>query len=249
MALNVVADEEALSRAAADWIAATIDDAVTSHGSAMVSLTGGSTPQRLYELLADPSQPWRARIPWQRVHLFWGDERHVPPDHHDSNFGMANRALVSHVPVPPAQVHRMRGELEAEQAAAQYEQELGEGFRLAGRAGQTFDLMLLGLGEDAHIASIFPYSPVLEEHTRRVAAPWAEHLSAFRITLTPPALLDSNRILMLVTGAKKASAVAAALEKADEVARYPVQLLRRAGDRVEWFIDRAAAAGLIGRRV
>ncbi len=136
----------------------------TRSGSATICLTGGRTPERLYQLLADPARPWRARIDWPLVHLFWSDERHVPPDHPDSNYGMAARALIDHVPIPPDQVHRMRGELpDARDAARAYEAELREGFARARRQDQTFDVLLLGLGEDAHIASIFPGSPLLDE--------------------------------------------------------------------------------------
>jgi 6-phosphogluconolactonase len=243
--LTVVADEEAVARTAAERITALIEEASSAFGLAIVCLTGGRTPRRLYELIADDREKWRDRIEWPRVHLFWGDERHVPPDHEDSNVGMANRALVSRVPVPRSQVHRMRGEIpDAEEAARLYERELADGFRAAGRSDQTFDVMLLGLGEDAHIASLFPGSAVLAERERRTAAPWVAHLGAFRITLTPPALLDARRILMIVAGESKADAVAAALEGPDDVARWPAQLLRAAGDRVEWLIDRAAAVRL-----
>jgi 6-phosphogluconolactonase len=243
-----IAEAAALDRAAAEQVTTIIEDAVRARGVAMVSLTGGHTPQHLYELLADPCQPWRARILWERVHLLWGDERHVPPDHPDSNYRMAHDALVAKVPIPPEQVHRMRGELEAEEAARAYELDLADTFRAAGRTDQTFDLMLLGLGDDAHIASIFPGSPVLHERTRRVAAPWVPHLEAYRITLTPPALVDARRIVMLVEGPKKAEAVAAAIEGPPDVLRWPAQLLRAAGDRVEWLIDRSAAQGLRGPR-
>jgi 6-phosphogluconolactonase len=228
--LTIVEDEAALARLGADRFAAIADQAVRTRGRAVVSLTGGTTPRKMYEALGrDP-----ARVPWRHVHLFWGDERHVPPDHEESNYGMARDALIAHVPIPPAQVHRMRGELPPEQAAREYEREL---------IG-TFDLMLLGLGEDAHIASIFPGSPVLHERERRVAAPWAPHLKAYRITLTPPALLDARRIVMLVAGPEKAKAVTAAIEGPEDPERWPAQLLRPAGDLVEWLIDRAAARAL-----
>jgi len=161
---------------------------------------------------------------------------------------MAHDALVAKVPIPSEQVHRIRGELEAEDAARAYELELADAFRGAGRTDQTFDLMLLGVGEDAHIASIFPGSPVLDERTRRVAAPWVSHLNAYRITLTPPALLDARRIVLLVEGPTKAEAVAAAIEGPPDVVRWPAQLLRAADDRVEWLIDRPAAQGLRARR-
>ena len=246
--LTVLENEEALARAAAARLTALIERAIEARASAIVSLTGGSTPRRLYALLADHGEPWRERIDWTRVHLCWGDERHVPPDHPDSNFGMAHEALVRHVPIPPAQVHRMRGELsDAEDAARQYAGTLREAVAAAGRRDQTVDLMLLGLGEDAHIASIFPGSDLLRDDRddeRRVAAVWAPHLDAWRITLTPTALLDARAIVMVVAGEKKAAAVAAALREPVDIARHPAQLLREAGDRVEWFVDRAAAAAL-----
>src|SRR5688572_21606184 len=231
--LTLADNEEALARAAAERITTLIDHSIDARGSAIVCLTGGSTPRRLYTLLGDGSHPWRDRIDWSRLHLVWGDERHVPPDHPDSNFGMAASAMLHRVSVPSLQVHRMRGELaDASDAARDYEQELRAGFATACRSDMTFDLMLLGLGEDAHIASIFPESellrrpvkgrptpgnvghPVEERPTtvnvgrpftgRRVAAIWAPHLDAWRITLTPQALLDAQAIVMIVAGEKKA---------------------------------------------
>lgn len=248
--MTVVENEEALAREAAEQLTTRIERAVEARGSAIVSLTGGRTPRHLYARLADAGEPWRDRIDWTRLHLFWGDERHVPPDHADSNFGMAHEALVRHVPIPPAHVHRMRGELaDAEEAARQYGRTLREGFAAAGRDDQTFDVMLLGLGEDAHIASIFPGSELLgwrpfTGRHERVAAVWAPHLEAWRITLTPAALLDARAIVMVVSGEKKAAAVHAALRAPVDIAQYPAQLLRQAGDRVEWIVDRAAAARL-----
>ena len=262
--LTIVDDEEALARTAAGRLAQLIEHSIAARGEAVVSLTGGSTPRKLYSLLADARQPWRTKIDWLHVHLFWGDERHVPPDHGDSNFGMANHALVEHVAVPPAQVHRMRGELaDPKEAARQYEEELVAGFAAARREDLTFDVMLLGLGEDAHIASIFPDSELLRSYVKgrptndagpafmgrqdrrsSVAAVWAPHLNAWRITLTPDAILDSREIVMLVSGSGKATAVRAALEEPLEENQYPAQLLRQAGDRVHWIVDRAAAGRL-----
>lgn len=230
--LTIVDDARALAERAAGRFAAVVAAGVRSSGSARVSLTGGSTPRGAYELLGSP--PWSDSIPWGDVHLYWGDERHVPPDHKDSNYGMARDALVMRVAIPAAQVHRIRGELPPDEAARLYERELP----------QRFDLLLLGLGEDTHIASIFPGSPVLQETKRRVAAPWVSHLKAYRITLTPPALLSASHIMMIVAGAAKAAAVATALETPADPVRYPVHLLRAAGDKVEWLIDRAAARAL-----
>jgi 6-phosphogluconolactonase len=232
--LTIVDDEAALAVTGAARFASIVKDAVRARGRAVVSLTGGSTPKRMYEALArDP-----AALPWAQVHLFWGDERAVPPDHDDSNYGMARDALVAHVPIPAGQVHRMRGELPPEQAAREYERELMG----------TFDLMLLGLGDDAHIASIFPGSAVLDEQEHMVAAPWAPHLNAYRITLTPTALLNARRILLTVAGAHKAAAVKAAIEGPTDPHRWPAQMLRAADDRVEWLIDRAAARALASPR-
>ncbi len=230
MAMLTIAENEfALADRAAERFTEIVAEAVGAHGAAIVSLTGGTTPKRMYELLA--TEPWRGRLPWDRIQLYWGDERHVPPDHRESNYGMARDALVRHVPIPASHVHRIRGELRPDEAARLYERELPD----------RFDLMLLGLGVDAHIASIFPDSPVVEERRRGVAAPWVSHLKAYRITLTPPALLGSAHIVLIVAGAAKAPAVAAAIEKPPDPARYPVHVLRPAGDLVEWFIDRAAA--------
>ena len=241
--LAVYADEQSVAAAAADRLTALVERSMAAHGNAVVSLTGGRTPRRLYSLLGDPLGPWRGRIDWPRVHVFWGDERHVPPDHPDSNYGMARTALLQHVPIPASQIHRMQGELpDAGEAARRYEDTLCVGFTAAGRTNLRFDVMLLGLGEDAHIASIFPGSdlvPARRVH-RRVAAAWASHLNAWRITLTPTALVDADVILMIVAGTKKAGAVRHAREAPLDLARYPAQLLREAGKRVEWLIDRAA---------
>jgi 6-phosphogluconolactonase len=250
--LTVANDEVELASRAAERIAQLIADAADAHGSAIVSLTGGTTPRLSYAALADSRQPWRSRVPWPQVQLFWGDERHVPPDHSDSNYRMARVTLLDHVPIPADHVHRMRGELpDAHDAAADYERVLTDvesGFSRI----PLFDLMLLGVGEDAHIASLFPGSELLEPHTRpdaeqprrRVAAIWAPHLAAWRITLTPETILDSRAIVVLVAGAKKADAVRAALDEPLDVQKYPAQLLRTAGDRVQWFVDGAAAARL-----
>jgi 6-phosphogluconolactonase len=250
-AVAILDDEIALAEAVADRLTAIAAHAAATFGNATICLTGGRTPERVYRLLADPMRAWRGRVDWGVIHLFWGDERHVPPHHPDSNYGMAARALIEQVPIPPAHVHRMRGELpDASAAAAEYEAQLRDGFERALRRDQTFDLMLLGLGEDAHIASIFPGSPLLEEKPapRHVAAVWAPHLNAWRITLTPPALLDARRIVMLVSGEKKADAIRAALETPTDVKRWPAHLLREADGRVEWFLDRAAAGKLSARK-
>jgi 6-phosphogluconolactonase len=245
--LTVANDEVDLAQRAAERLAELVEQAVAANGRALVSLTGGTTPRRLYATLADPQQPWSARLPWSQVHLFWGDERHVPPDHPDSNFGMAKAALLDHAPIPPDHVHRMRGELpDAREGAREYSDTL-EAVASAFRRKPLFDLMLLGLGQDAHIASIFPGSELLEPREdrpptgRRVAAVRTPRGDGWRITLTPDAILDAEAIVVLVAGAHKAAAVRAALHDPLDPMRYPAQLLRKADRRVEWFLDRAAA--------
>lgn len=247
--LSVVADADALAEESAERLTTHLARAIGERGAAIVSLTGGRTPTRMFHLLGDPARPWRARIDWRRLHLFWGDERHVSPEHPDSNFGMANAALLAHVPIPAAHVHRIRAELpNAADAARDYERTLRDGFARAGRADQTFDVMLLGVGDDAHIASVFPGSPLLASvagqapEYDRVAALWVPHLAVWRISLTPAALLDADAIIVIASGVGKANAVRAALELSEDIERWPVQVLRHAGDRVEWIIDRAAAA-------
>ena len=253
--LTIVADKAAMSENAAERITSLVQTAVGTRGVAAVSLTGGETPDLLYQFLADSKRPWRARIDWRHVHLFWSDERAVPPDHPQSNFGLANRLLIQHVPVPPTQVYRIRGELLPSDAGHLYDERLRA--RRDETIGPLFDVMLLGIGANAHIASIFPNSPLrardslerLErsERSERLATGVdVPEISQWRITMTPPALLDSTAILMIASGSSKADAIAAAVEGPLDVARYPAQLLRAAGDRVEWIIDSAASARLRG---
>jgi 6-phosphogluconolactonase len=257
--LTVADDEEQLAALAAERVTQLILETVAARGKAFVSLAGGTTPRRLYSNLADPQQPWRIRIPWPQVHLFWGDERHVPPDHPDSNYGMAKAALLDHVPMPPGHVHRIRGEMpDAREAAADYEAVVsgfpGHHSSKSEGGSRTFDVTLLGLGEDAHIASIFPGSELLADTGlpsvgrpftgRRAAAVWVPQLHVWRITLTPGAILESDRILVLVAGRNKATAVHAALDAPLDTSTSPAQLLRAAGDRVAWFLDRPAASRL-----
>jgi len=249
--LSVAANKAAMSEAAAARITMLIEAAVASRGMAAVSLTGGSTPDLLYELLADPERPWRQRIDWERLHLFWGDERAVPPDHPESNYGLAHRLLLQHVMILDTQVHRMRGELPAADAGRLYDAVLRA--RRDQTAGPLFDVMLLGIGENAHIASIFPESPLLLGGAGPAGPPGplatgvaVPEISQWRITMTPAALLDSATVVVIASGASKADAVAAAIEGPLDVPRYPAQLFRAAesGDSVEWIIDAAAAARL-----
>jgi len=274
--LTVVRDKPEIAETGAERITSLIEGAIVIRNAAAISLTGGHTPDLLYEYLADRDRLWRARIDWARVHLFWSDERNVPPDHPESNFGLANRTLIRQVPIPPSHVHRMPGELPAVDAGREYDVMLRA--RRDEIAGPLFDVTLLGIGVDAHIASIFPDSPLLlrgptgpggadlySSGADLLAAPkprsgeggsgpralaagiWVPKLNQWRITQTPPALLDSTAIIVMAAGSTKADAIAAAIEGELNVSRYPAQLLRAADERVEWIVDGAAARSVSRR--
>jgi 6-phosphogluconolactonase len=194
-----------------------------------VALSGGSTPKVLYQLLAEE---FRDQVSWASTQFFWSDERHVPPDHPDSNYRMAHEALLSRVPVPESNVHRIHGENpSAQEAADEYEKVVVP----------RLDLILLGLGGDGHTASIFPGSDVLHETKRLVAAPWVEKLNTYRITMTLPLLNNGASILFLVSGAEKAQIVKEVLEGPK---KYPAQFVQPTNGELIWMLDRDAAAGL-----
>jgi 6-phosphogluconolactonase len=237
----IVADDAtALAETAARVFADAAVDAVAAHGRFTVALAGGSTPRATYERLARP--PLRKRVPWDRTWVFFGDERGVPPDHPESNYRMASRALLSKVPVPAAQVARFRGEAEdPEEAAAEYARRLGEVFDSKRGALPRFDLVLLGAGVDGHTASLFPGSPVLKEVFRPVAAVHAAAASIpQRFTFTFPLLNAAARVMFLVAGPEKAKMVRAVL--GEPGSGLPAALVRPVDGRLTWLLDRAAAA-------
>jgi 6-phosphogluconolactonase len=204
-----------------------------------VALAGGSTPRGLYQLLA--SEPYRSQLSWEHLRVFWGDERTVPPDHQESNFRMAEEALLSHVPIPLKQVFRIEGELPADEAAARYEAVLREQFRLSPGEVPRFDLILLGMGPDGHTASLFPGTSAVAESVKLVAAPWVEKLHTHRVTLTPPVLNAAKQVVFLVSGRDKAPALQAVLEGPFEPARYPAQVINPTAGHLMWFINQDAA--------
>jgi 6-phosphogluconolactonase len=241
--LKVFADLDALVQAAAEEIARSATsaiDAIDSHGRFTIALSGGSTPKPVYRRLAE--EPYRDRIDWHRVHVFWGDERHVPPDHPESNFGMAHDALLSRVPLPAGNVHRIRAEKpDAQRAADDYAWTLRSAFDLDEGQWPRFDLVLLGIGADGHTASLFPGSDALRERERLVVAPWVSTLSAFRITLTAPVFNRAACALFLVSGEEKAEALRSVLEGDLQPDRFPAQLVRPDDGKLLWLADRAAA--------
>lgn len=234
-------DAEQMSQEAANQLTQLAQQQVRTSGRFSAALAGGSTPKRLYELLA--SEPYRSRIPWQSVYLFWGDERCVPPDHPESNFRMAHEALLSSVPIPQTNIHRILVDwADPEHAASLYEQTLREFFRLSAGAWPEFDLMLLGLGEEGHIASLFPHSPALRESHRFAVATTGGRPNLPRVTLTLPVFNRARNLLWLVAGPGKASIVRAVLERGDRPEEVPAGRVTSASGATFWFLDRAAAS-------
>jgi 6-phosphogluconolactonase len=226
--IEIFSNAHELARAAAEYFVARSAEAVTKKGLFTVALSGGSTPKALYQLLAES---FETQVSWSKIHFFWSDERHVPPDHPDSNYRMTYEAMLAHVPVPESNVHRIHGENpDAARAADEYEQTLLE-----------LDLILLGLGNDGHTASIFPGSEVIHETKRLVAAPWVEKLSTYRITMTLPLLNNSGSVLFLVSGAEKAEIVKEVIEGPKQ---YPAQFVQPANGQLLWMLDKDAASRL-----
>lgn len=221
----------------------------------MVALAGGTTPRGVYARLAD-DRALRSQIAWEQVRFFWGDERHVPPDHPDSNFRMAHDAMLGRLPVDPSHMWRIKGEYhDASQAAEEYEHDLQRVFGL-GRPGAAvrsdgppeladqlprFDLVLLGMGAEGHTASLFPGTAALHEPHRLVVANWVDKLDTARITLTPRVLNNAAEVLFLVHGADKAEALSAVLDGPYEPDRLPAQLIHPRDGRVRWLVDPTAA--------
>jgi 6-phosphogluconolactonase len=244
-AVRRFADLDALSRAAADELGALAVAAVAARRSCAIALSGGSTPRRLFELLAARG---RDALPWRHIELWWVDERAVPPDHPEANYRLAREALIDPLgplALDPARVHRIAGELADPQAAARlYEQ------ALVGALGAppVLDIVLLGMGPDGHTASLFPESAGLDEDRRwviahRVSSPLV-HGTATRITLTAPAINAARHLRVLVAGADKAAALAQVLDGPHDPRRYPAQLITGRGGNVAWLVDEAAAAAL-----
>jgi 6-phosphogluconolactonase len=232
-------DLEALSRAAAELFARQAQEAAAQRGRFSVALSGGNTPKRTYELLAQP--PLRDQVPWPQVHVFWGDERCVPPADPRSNYRMARQALLDHVPIPAAQVHRVAGEKPPQQAAADYQLDVQQFFQ---GAPPRFDLVYLGLGDNGHTASLFPNTPVLQERQRWVAEVYVAEQSMYRVTMTALLLNQAALVAFIVSGAGKAGVLPEVIEGPPDTQRLPAQLIQPAPGQLLWLVDRAAAAKL-----
>jgi 6-phosphogluconolactonase len=238
--LRVYDDLETLTRAAADDIAALLLVEANPHRSFNLALSGGGTPRGLYALLAQP--PYAQSLPWSRLHFFWGDERCVSAEHPESNYGQANEALLRHVPAPVENIHRVRVELSPAEAAADYARQLSQ-YADPGLRWPRFDLVLLGLGEDGHTASLFPGMITQREKRSPVLSVQASYLGrpADRVTLTPLVLNDARHIIFLVAGESKAQAVRAVLKGHADPEQIPASRIRPISGVVTWMLDRAAA--------
>jgi 6-phosphogluconolactonase len=238
----VAADADALTAATEATLRTAIAQAIAVRSRAWIALAGGRTPRAVYERLAQAGTP---TIDWTKVQVAFGDERLVPPDHADSNYGMARAALLSRVPIPEAQIHRIHGEMPTTAAAASaYGEVLADAFTLGPGAFPVFDVVLLGIGADGHTASLFPGTAALHEKACLAVGVKAPAAPVDRVSLTFPVLNAAREVVILTAGADKAVAVARALAEDGDVETCPVRGIRPPGGRVTWHLDRAAASSL-----
>jgi 6-phosphogluconolactonase len=239
---KVVADAAALAAEAAERFTQAAEKAAAERGRARIAVSGGSTPKAAFQLLADASKPWRARMPWEKLDLFWVDERCVPPEHQESNYRMTREAMLDKVPLKPEQVHRMEGELEPQAAAARYESLLRNRFRLEGAESPRFDLVELGMGPDGHTASLFPHTDALNEMGRLVTANHVAQKDTWRITLTWPVINNASDVFFLIGGADKAKVLDEVMRGPRDPERLPSQLIWPSSGILTLILDKAAAA-------
>lgn len=239
--LNICRDPGELVEALAGRFVELAAHAVASRGIFSVALSGGSTPRALYAMLASP--PFKDRLDWARVHLFWGDERCVPHDSPESNFRMVKDVLIDAIDIPDGNVHATCGqERDPAAAAREYEAEIRSFFKLEGQAQPRFDLILLGLGPDGHTASLFPSTTALEESAHAVAAVFVERLQAYRITMTLPAINNGRDVVFMVSGSEKKDILARVLTSTKKT--LPSQYVKPEAGHLSWFVDEQASAAL-----
>jgi len=239
-----IVDSEDFSHTAAELIVRDIIENLELKDFFTLVLPGGSTPGKMYEVLAS-DETFRSKIPWERIHFFWGDERHVPPDHKESNYRMAHGTMLSKIPVPAENIHRIKSENpDADEAAKQYEEELQTFFNIGTGELPRFDCVLLGMGTDGHTASLFPGTDALYERKRLVVATWVERFQMYRITLTLPLLNNTDFVMFLVSGKEKAEVLKEVIEGKGHTNFLPAQLIRPEHGRLLWLVDKSAARHL-----
>lgn len=233
---TISADAAAAAQACARRVLALLEDALFRQDAATFAISGGSTPKLLFDDLAATA------FPWDRVHLFWVDERCVPPTDDASNYKLARVHLIDPAHIPEANVHRIYGELDPSEAAARYAAEIRRFFRLDAAALPRFDVMHRGMGPDAHTASLFPGSPLIDDHSGIAAAVFAPQFNQWRVTLLPAVLGAARNTVLLVAGADKIDALRAVFQDPYDPKQHPAQI---AAKQSEWFLDRAAAHVII----
>ncbi len=233
---------DALSRAAAEHFLKRAQTAVASNGVVRIAISGGNTPKRTFELLANPAEKFVKAMPWQRVELYWVDERSVPPDNKDSNYRMTREAMLDKVPLKPENIFRIKGELDPEEAAARYESAIRNHLRLEGAQGPRFDVLALGMGDDGHTASLFPHTAAIHEMIRIAVANQVPQKDTWRITLTWPVINAARDVFFLIAGKDKAQPVHDVLLGKYDPEVLPSQLIRPSDGRLLMLLDRDAAA-------
>jgi 6-phosphogluconolactonase len=249
MTVQIVPDQPALAQAVAEVVAAAAAEAISDRRRFTLLLAGGSTPRTAYTLLA--GDRFARKIDWAQVLLLWGDERCVPPENPLSNYRMVREVLLERVPIPPANIHRIRGEADPREAAAEYEsllrQLLGADADID-RPADRLDLVLLGIGEDGHTASLFPAHTAVKATRRWVVAEYIGAVGMWRVTLTPVVLNAARRVAFVVGGAAKAGVLRQIVEGPFTPDRLPAQAVRPGQGRLTWLVDQAAAAQLTAKR-
>lgn len=241
----IASDPDSLARQAVQLFVSTALDAIRSHGRFLVAISGGRTPKRFFEILAVSSDG--RSLPWEKVHVFWVDERYVPPDSPDSNYKLATDTFLGKVDIPPGNAHRIPTEhKDIREAARAYEQTIREIFGLHDDETPEFDLILLGMGVDGHIGSLFPNSDATSGANNLVCAVYVPGGALRRVTLTPPVLLAAKRLVVLVCGPEKAQTLREVLAGEPDQRRYPIHILWPALNKIVWLIDLDAAALTIG---
>jgi 6-phosphogluconolactonase len=233
-----------LAAAGAQRLVDAATKAAAARGVARIAISGGTTPQAMFALLADRGKPYFAQMPWDKLQLFWVDERCVPPTDPQSNFGMTKRAMLDQVPLKPEQIFRMEGELDPETAASRYEAAMRTAFRLEGAETPAFDFIQLGMGSNMHTASLFPHTTALHELGRICVANDVREVNMWRITLTAPVLNHSRDVVFLIEKADKAEPLRDVLLGAYDPETKPSQLIRPDNGKLDFLLDTAAAAKL-----
>jgi 6-phosphogluconolactonase len=234
--VQIAADATALARMAAEKVVAASKRFIGEKGSFAIALSGGSTPKAMFALLAE--EPFRSQVNWAQWNVYWGDERCVPPDHQESNYKMAFEALLSKAPIPPAEIHRMRGEIDPNVAATEYGQLLQDKF-----GDGSLDLVLLGMGPDGHTLSLFPGSTAVSETKHRCVSNWVEKFKTFRVTMSAPFVNKAKQVMVVVGGLDKKQRMKEVLEGPYNPTLLPIQLIDPAsnGGELLWLTDKAAA--------